>query len=208
MCIYCGTNKYRRIYENHHGPIPKDDIGWAYDIHHIDGDRNNNHPDNLIAVTIQDHYDIHYAQGDWMACWKIGVRMRKPIEELSELSSKCQKARVQNGTHHLLGGEIQSKSNQRRIKDGTHHLLGGELQRARVASGKHHFLGGEIARDMNRKRVANGTHNLLGGEVTRKQLANGRHASQIMKTCEYCGETTNSMQYGRFHGIKCPKRKI
>jgi hypothetical protein len=208
MCIYCGTTNYRKIYENHYGPIPKDDIGWAYDIHHIDGDRKNNHPDNLIAVTVQEHYDIHYAQGDWMACWKIGVRIRKPMDELSELASKGQKIRVQNGTHHLLGGEIQGQTSRRRVKEGTHHLLGGQLQRQRVASGEHHFLGGEIARVANRERIANKTHNLLGGAVTRKQLETGTHASQIMKTCEHCGETVNAMQFGRFHGIKCPKRKI
>ena len=208
MCIYCGTTDYRKIYENHYGPIPKDDLGWPCDIHHIDGNRKNNHPDILLALTIQEHYDIHYAQGDWMACWKIGGKMRKPMSELSELASKFQTERVKLGTHHFLGGEIQSQTSRRRVKDGTHHLLGGELQRARVASGEHHFLGGEIARVANKKRIANGTHNLLGGEVTRKQLENGTHASQIMKTCEHCGETINAMQYGRFHGIKCPNRKI
>lgn len=31
MCIYCGTNKYRKIYENHNGPIQREDNGRAYE---------------------------------------------------------------------------------------------------------------------------------------------------------------------------------
>ena len=44
MCIYCGTDKYRKIYEQHHGPIPIDESGRTYDIHHIDGNHFNNDP--------------------------------------------------------------------------------------------------------------------------------------------------------------------
>ena len=140
MCIYCGTTDYRKIYENHYGPIPKDDLGWPCDIHHIDGNRKNNHPDILLALTIQEHYDIHYAQGDWMACWKIGGKMRKPMSELSELASKFQTERVKLGTHHFLGGEIQSKTAKKRVEEGTHP-----------------FLGGQVAKRTMQQRLANGT---------------------------------------------------
>ena len=59
MCIYCGTPKYRKIYENHYGEIPIDENGRIFEIHHIDGDHDNNHYTNLMAVTIHEHYDIH-----------------------------------------------------------------------------------------------------------------------------------------------------
>lgn len=52
MCMYCGTNKYRKIYVNHFGPIPKDITGRSYEIHHIDGNHLNNDPNNLKAVSI------------------------------------------------------------------------------------------------------------------------------------------------------------
>jgi hypothetical protein len=55
------SHVFRKIYEDYFGPIPKDSDGRSYDIHHIDGDHSNNHPSNLKAVTIQEHYDIHYA---------------------------------------------------------------------------------------------------------------------------------------------------
>ena len=68
MCIYCNTNKYRKIYENHHGAIPKDDLNRVFEIHHIDGNHSNNSPENLTAVSMREHYDVHRSQNDWYAC--------------------------------------------------------------------------------------------------------------------------------------------
>ena len=67
MCIYCTTTNYRKIYENHIGTIPREATGRTYEIHHIDGNHTNNDPTNLTAVTLQEHNDIHYAQGDYPA---------------------------------------------------------------------------------------------------------------------------------------------
>jgi len=74
---------YRKIYENNKGKIPK-----GYEIHHIDGNRNNNDISNLISISIQEHYDIHKKQGDWGACRKILKRMNMSEEEKSKLSSE------------------------------------------------------------------------------------------------------------------------
>ena len=93
---------YRKIWEAHYGPIPKDQL---YDIHHIDGDRSNNDINNLKLVTPQEHYNIHYAQKDWGACHSIAQqRLNLTSEELSTLASNQAKARVANGTHHFLIG--------------------------------------------------------------------------------------------------------
>ena len=53
MCIYCGTDKYRKIFLNHHGIIPKDEEGRSYEIHHIDGNHSNNEPKNLIYMVLR-----------------------------------------------------------------------------------------------------------------------------------------------------------
>jgi uncharacterized Zn-finger protein len=95
MCTYCGTTKYRQIYENHVGPIPKDATGRSYEIHHIDGDRNNNTVSNLIAVSLQEHYDIHFTQGDYNACRLMRIqRMDYTVAELADLNSKAKKGKV------------------------------------------------------------------------------------------------------------------
>jgi hypothetical protein len=64
MSTYSRVN-YRKIYEKHFGSIPKEPSGRSYEIHHKDRDHVNNDPSNLIAVTLQEHYDLHYAQGDF-----------------------------------------------------------------------------------------------------------------------------------------------
>ena len=104
MCIYCGTTKYRRIYEQHNGPIPKEENGRSYEIHHIDGNHSNNNPTNLKCVTLREHFDLHYSQKDHGACWKMSKRMKLSSLEISELASMHNKQRVENGTHPFLNG--------------------------------------------------------------------------------------------------------
>ena len=203
MCIYCGTNSYRKIYQHHHGAIPK-----GYDIHHIDGNHSNHNPKNLQAVSITEHYDIHYQNGDWKACLIMSARMKITPDERSLLSSKSNADRVANNTHHFQTGDIQRKTNRKRLENGTHLFLDSELQRAksvkRVKDGTHNFLGGELQRASNNKRVKDGTHHLLGGKQQLKQLADGNHSSQVKWKCHHCKKSgSGSTNYKRWHGVNC-----
>lgn len=61
-------NNYRKIWEDNFGPIPKDENGRSYEIHHKDGNTENNDLSNLMCVSIKEHYDIHYKQKiGWLA---------------------------------------------------------------------------------------------------------------------------------------------
>jgi methylmalonyl-CoA mutase N-terminal domain/subunit len=99
MCIYCGTNKYRKIYENHNGKIPKDESGHSYHIHHIDGNHKNNLFTNLMVVSAKEHYNIHYSQGDYGACLRMSSRLGISPNEISRLSSLNQQKRVEQKIH-------------------------------------------------------------------------------------------------------------
>ena len=77
--------KYRKIWEDSHGPIPLDDLGRPYEIHHKDGNYLNNSLDNLQCVSIQEHYDIHFAQGDFWACQAISFRLNLPEKDRQEM---------------------------------------------------------------------------------------------------------------------------
>jgi hypothetical protein len=101
MCIYCGTKHYRKIYEHHHGIIPKDELGKSYHVHHIDGRRTNNSPDNLVALSLQEHYDIHYAQGDWAAALYLAKLLEKPTSDLKDIRAKQVMPRGEK--HHRWG---------------------------------------------------------------------------------------------------------
>jgi len=92
---------YRRIYEQHFGPIPK-----GYHIHHKDGNHYNNHIDNLQCVTAQEHFRLHYEQKDYGACWAM-LRTGHIIlseEERSDLSSKQLKHQWDNNRDKMLKG--------------------------------------------------------------------------------------------------------
>lgn len=68
---------YRVLWRKHYGEIPIDKNGWTYEIHHIDGDRTNNSIQNLVCVSIQEHYNIHLIQGDIAEASAIAARMKK-----------------------------------------------------------------------------------------------------------------------------------
>lgn len=76
---------YRKIWENSFGEIPRDEDGRSFEIHHKDGNRNNNSKDNLLCISIKEHYDIHYQQGDFGACVLIAKRMNMPSDYLSKI---------------------------------------------------------------------------------------------------------------------------
>lgn len=132
---------YREIWSQHYGEIPKDDLGRSYEIRHIDGNHTNDDISNLQAVSITEHYDIHYQQGDYGACQLIATRISEYLtpEEKSKLMVLENRKRIEEGSHNWLG-----KNNYRheRIANGTDHMLG--------------------ERNPAHKRVEDGTHNFLG----------------------------------------------
>lgn len=221
-------NKYRKIYEEHYGIIPKDEDGRSYEIHHIDSNRSNNSPENLMAVSIQEHYNIHKSQGDWGACFYMLRRMALSPEEISELAKKYNRQRIIDGTHHLLSGEIQRQSNQKRIVNGTHNFLtrpdgtsvasdrvakgtnpfqtrpdGTSMGSDQIVAGTHNFLGPK----MNKRRVEAGTHNFLGPNSNQSMLDAGIHPSQQKKECIHCGKRFSAGMYARWHGDNCKQNK-
>jgi hypothetical protein len=183
---------YRKIYEEHHGSIPIDAHGRTYDIHHIDGNRSNNDISNLVALSIQDHYDTHWWQGDWAACQKIAIRMRLSPEEISKLASMANKKRVLLGTNPFVGPTLNAKM----MQEGRHPWMGGHVSRRNalklVEEGRHPFSSGEVQSKSNKKRIEDGTHNFLGGKIQRRQLIEGSHNFQKKLICPHCGYIGNA----------------
>ena len=96
-------NRHRRIYTEAYGPIPE-----GFDIHHIDGNHANNSLSNLKAVSLREHFDIHYSQGDYAAANRIAQRIGVSKEEKSRLSSL---AAVQNNAAGKVGFSLGHASN-------------------------------------------------------------------------------------------------
>lgn len=158
---------YRKIYEQQYGEIPKDSDGRSYDIHHIDGNHKNDSPDNLKAVTIQEHYNIHYAQGDWYACLRIAEKMKLSPEEISKLAKKNSRKRLADGSHNLLKRSDGSSHASDRVVAGTHHFLtdnpnaNGKISKKLIVEKKHNF----ITNHPNKIKVKCPYCLLIGGET-------------------------------------------
>ena len=177
------TIDYRRIYERHFGTIPKDSSGRTYDIHHIDGDRWNNSIENLVAVSIKEHYNIHYSQKDYAACLRIASKMKLSPEEISEVARKNALQRVANGTHPFKVPGMSRKVQQRRVANGSHNFLkradGSSISSDQYKAGTHPFIGGEIQKQTTQKRLAAGTHNFQGlNSPSHKRVKEGTHNFQ------------------------------
>lgn len=146
MTIYKPTANYRKIWSDHFGPIPKDEHNRSYEIHHIDGDRSNNDISNLKCVSMQEHYDIHFSQGDWGACSRIAIKMQADPKIISDNASRFQKERVKLGVHPFLKREDGSSvSTDVKNKPGYVNPFspredGSNLSRDRVLNGTHHML--------------------------------------------------------------------
>lgn len=211
MSIYSRVN-YRKIYEDNFGPIPTDENGRTYEIHHIDGDHNNNSLINLQLVSIEEHYNIHLTQKDYGACSAIMLRMNLTPDEISSKVRELQKKRISDGTHNFLG---DNNPVYRKIKEGTHHLLrkedGSSLSSDRVKKGTHNFLGDTNPvykmreqgihpfQDPNfqKNRVLNGTHNFLGENSP----------TQLLWSCPHCNRSgKGKSNYVRYHGDNCKNR--
>jgi HNH endonuclease len=78
---------HRKIWKKHFGKIPRDIDGRTYEIHHKDGNRKNNDINNLMCISMQEHYNIHYKQGDWGAVALISKRMGLPIDHISKIQT-------------------------------------------------------------------------------------------------------------------------
>lgn len=171
MCKYCNTSNYRKIYENHIGIIPKDDLGRSYEIHHVDGNRDNNNLSNLKCVSLKEHFMIHLEQCDWWAALRIAQKMRFNSDDISKFaklnSKKINKIRKENGEC----ARVATLTNRRRVKDGTHN-----------------FLNKEDAKNRQEKRVNEGTHNFLGITNNLNRIKAGTHNVLKIHTCNKCGK--------------------
>lgn len=99
---------YRKIWEDVNGPIPVDEMGRPYEIHHKDGDRSNDHISNLMCVSIEDHYKIHESQGNYAACLIMAERMSISYEDTCILAKKAAAKRDQRGEKNPSWGKPAS----------------------------------------------------------------------------------------------------
>jgi hypothetical protein len=93
------TKVHRRIYEEHYrcSLIP------YVEIHHIDGNHKNNNIENLLPVTVEEHYLLHLENGDKAAAALIGIRAGIAIEIRTQLNRE---QAIKNNSLGLTGFKL------------------------------------------------------------------------------------------------------
>lgn len=76
------STDYRKTYERYHRASLIDGV----EIHHLDGNHFNNDPTNLLAATLEEHYNIHKSQNDYYACVMIAQRMAINPEDWTDMA--------------------------------------------------------------------------------------------------------------------------
>ena len=112
---------YRQIWKNHYGKIPKDENGISYQIHHIDGNRFNNNIENLMCVSIMEHYEIHLKQGDFAAAHVIKTKMENYEQSLGWNHKEETKQKISKSLKgkYIRNEESIKRQIESRIKNGT-----------------------------------------------------------------------------------------
>lgn len=127
---------YRKIWQEANGPIPKDEQGRSYEIHHIDGNHTNNSLENLTCISIGEHYEIHLRQKDYAAAALIAERANKETVtgwHISE-NTKQKMSDSRKGKKHLEETKRKiSKANKgRQHTQETKHKLS-EIRKNRIS---------------------------------------------------------------------------
>jgi hypothetical protein len=220
-------SKYRRLWEKNFGPIPLDEKGISFEIHHIDRDSSNNELSNLQCVSLQEHYDIHFAQGDYWACQAISFRLKMPEEErlqmikLSALSRKGILRPDMTGNNNPMRNPEYVKN----FSDATKGMPKSSEGRAAIALGHRNRSLKKIecnfchiiTNDVNYKRwhgencISNPlltSNELL--ELKKLRITNftKSNPSKVKYKCQYCKKYAGSGNYKRWHGENCKRKMI
>ena len=189
MNTYQPQVNYRKIYEQYYGPIPKDELSRTFHIHHIDGNRTNNSPENLIAVSIQNHYDIHHAQGDWGACVLLSKQLKLTANEIFEMAQKNGKANR---------GKKRSDEAKDKMRNKKLGVKQNEKQKAHLYGRTVSLESREKSRISNTGKKRSQQTRQNNNAASQRQISNGAHPSQIKWCCINC-KTTYSINNLRTH---------
>jgi hypothetical protein len=154
---------YRKIWEKHFNACL---LPWVQ-IHHADGDHDNNSIKNLIPVTVQEHYDIHYSNGDYFACFLLSSQhLNLSTEERSNLSKKCAESQLENGSHPFQDKKLQlaNKIRQQELWNNSTHPF-----QTKEATSKL-----EVKRQ---EMIKNNTHTFTNPKIREKQVAGVKRAA-------------------------------
>jgi hypothetical protein len=191
---------YRKVWEMHYGKIPKGIGGRSLEVHHINGDHSDNRIENLKLVTIKEHYDIHYSQGDYAACHLIAKRMCSDPKELSAIVSGLNKKRI--GSLNPFYGKTHTEETKKILKQkssGENNYWYGK-KRPEHGLKVSQSLTGKLKTEEHKKALSNSKK----GKASKKYswvVQHGQTQITVVNLKQFCRDINFS--YSKFyHGIE------
>ena len=194
---------YRREHikewKKHYGQIPKDNDGRSFEIHHIDGNPKNNSIENLICISIEEHYRIHVNQKDYGAAFLIARRMKIKPEDISEVARMITNQRVSEGKHNF-----QDPNFPRSLKHNKGYVVAIDTrtnERVRVKKEEFDLYEYYVGSNTNRKQKI--VHTNRGHNKDKKWT---HQHKEEPKKCMYCDFVGRGSHLVRWHNEKCKNK--
>lgn len=213
----------REVYRRHYGPIPE---GWH--VHHIDGNRKNNDPKNLIALSPEEHYHVHLERGDpvnrkyfqgaaksgsksWVNTNLDEARLEARKNKLpfrrpgAAAKAAIASVAIQKETRGTVGNGGFGRNNTSPAEAGR---KGGTKSGPKVAA--LYFTTewqAKAGKGGTKKLLAEGRHSSQIGTAGFQQpglaAKAGKLQTQVVHTCSHCGKTGKSNAMFAWHFDRC-----
>lgn len=191
-----GYGNHIKTWKKYNGEIPKDSDGRSYEIHHIDGNPENNNIENLMCVSINEHYKIHVDQGDYNAAFLIAGRMITKPEDISKIASEGSKQRIKNGTHNFLDPNFP-----RSLDHNIGYVVALDTRTDNIVRiTKEEFDVCDYYVGVNTGRKHKIVHNNRGHNKGKSWKQTNKEQP---KKCKYCGFEGRASLISRWHNERC-----
>jgi hypothetical protein len=184
------NKKHRRVWHDNYGDIPLDENGMTYEIHHINGNHNDNRPDNLKCVSIKEHYNIHKNQGDWRACSAILQRIKKQVDHHDVDESFLK------GENHPMYGKNHSEETCDKISKNHADV-----------SGENNGMYGKNHSEETRKKISESKKGQLKGIPKSSETKLKMSQSVKYYTCPHCDKSAKGNSMLRWHFNNCKQKQ-
>lgn len=185
-----------KVWKKHFGEIPKDSDGRSFEIHHVDGDASNNNIDNLVCVSIAEHYQIHKSQCDWGAAFMIARRMDIPPSDIAEIARMGTLKRISEGKHNF-----QDPNFPRSLDHNIGFVVAIDTRtQTTVRISKEDFEKYDYYIGVNAGRKQNKVHSNRGHN---KGKTWSHVNKEQPKKCRYCDFQGRASHLSRYHNERC-----